>query len=147
MSENFYIVTSSDEQCPRRSINEQCLTLEQFANHEYNFSASFSRPGEMILELQPGIHLLSGRISTSCIKSFTMNSLDATVPCKKQRFTLSFTRVQSIEISGISFISCGGIEIFDVGRLTIDRSNFIDHYLPWSVDSVRNATITTTSFI
>lgn len=82
VNENFYIVTSSDQQCPRRS-NEQCLTLEQFTNREYNFSSSFSRPGEMILELQPGTRLLSGEISATHIKSFTMNSLDAEVLCKK----------------------------------------------------------------
>lgn len=52
-----------------------------------------------------------------------------------------------IEIGGISFISCGGVELLNVGTLTIDRSNFISQHFSWSVDNVRNATITTTSFI
>lgn len=76
-----------------------------------------------------------------------MNSLDVAVLCKKRCFSLGLTHVQLIEIGGISFISCGGVELLNVGTLTIDRSNFISQHFSWSVDNVTNATITTTSFI
>lgn len=54
--EKIYIVSSPDQPCPHNTIEQACITLQEFAT---NFSTTGPTPSELTLELLPGFHSLN----------------------------------------------------------------------------------------
>ena len=102
LCDEFTILTSATSNCPGELTGELCLTLEEYVS---------SVPGqgsEIILSLQPGLHSLPADfLVSSSTQSFSMTSAGATIACDTRSRLLTWTSVESINITGISFKGCG----------------------------------------
>ena len=111
------ILQSATSDCPRELTGEICLTLEQFVSNP-----SYSQSSEIVLSMQSGRHDLSTDfLISSNTRNFTMRSAGATIACDTPSRSLTWTSVEDIIITGISFNGCG--------TLLIDKSvrvNFTD---------------------
>lgn len=119
--DRFFIVTS-DNPC-NGSISElgkyeSCLTLKQFISvfnsHSYD---------SIILELDLGDHTLDSLLTISNITSLTINSTTATVIYSRKDARLKLNSIQDITIRGITFLSCGEIEVVHINWFTFENSS------------------------
>ena len=115
--ERFTIIPdSSDPDSPYPG----CHTLQYYA-------ANPSLNDDIILELQPGVHHLeNSSLFVSNINSFAMrsNTTAVTVLCSPSAY-FSFTRLQEISASGISFIDCK-MNLMDIANATFVWSSFTE---------------------
>ena len=145
MSEKIYIVSSPDQPCPHNTIEQACITLQEFAT---NFSTAGSTPSELILELLPGFHslnyseiLINGQYTTT----FIMKGSSAAIQCIGFS-NMEFEYVQLVKISAIDFINCGSAYINYVNSLVVENCNFFNQRKSWSLEMVSNATIVGSGF-
>ena len=87
-----------NDDCPEGA---QCTTLQEYASYSSQFSA-------VVLELQPGNHTLSTRLSVANIDNFTIIGNDSRVVCTSGSgdSELSLTSVQNVFITEVSIIGC-----------------------------------------
>ena len=142
-----YIITSADQPCPRESMEEQCITLEQFANDEYNITKSRHTSSPLTIDLLPGVHFLNtSHMVVSHTNRFTMNGSKSTIFCTRSN-SFEFPLVPVVKISGITFTNCGGSDFRGVNNIAIDNCNFLNHQKSWKLFRASNATIVKTSFL
>ena len=117
LCEEITILQSATSDCPGELTGEICLTLEQFVSNP-----TYSQSSEIILSMQSGRHDLSTDfLISSSTRNFTMRSDGATIACDTTSRSLTWSSVEDIIITGISFNGCG--------TLLIDKSvrvNFTD---------------------
>ena len=113
LCEEITILQSATSDCPGELTGEICLTLEQFVSNP-----TYSQSSEIVLSMQSGRHDLSTDfLISSSTRNFTMRSAGATIACDTSSRSLTWTIVENIIITGISFDGCG--------TLLIDRSQDI----------------------
>ena len=114
LCEEITILQSATSDCPGELTGELCLTLEQFVSNP-----TYSQSSEIVLSMQSGRHDLSTDFLISgSTRNFTMRSAGATIACDTTSRSLTWTSVQDIIITGISFNGCG--------TLFIDKSLRVD---------------------
>ena len=117
LCEEITILQSATSDCPGELTGEICLTLEQFVSNP-----TYSQSSEIVLSMQSGRHDLStDLLISSSTRNFTMRSAGATIACDTPSRSLTWSSVEDIIITGISFNGCG--------TLLIDKSvrvNFTD---------------------
>ena len=117
LCEEITILQSATSDCPGELTGEICLTLEQFVSNP-----TYSQSSEIVLSMQSGRHDLStDLLISSSTRNFTMRSAGATIACDTPSRSLTWSSVEDITITGISFNGCGA--------LLIDKSvrvNFAD---------------------
>ena len=120
--DRFFIVIS-DNLCNGSTSElgryESCLTLKQFIS-VFNNSHSYD---SIILELDSGDHTLDSLLTISNITSLTINSTTATVICSRKDARLKLNSIQDITIRGITFLSCGEIEVVHVNWFIFENSS------------------------
>ena len=94
----FIILTSSDNYCPGEFTGDPCLTLQQYAGSP-SFDANIS------LLLEPGNHTLTRELIASDSYNYTMSGSDSKVLCNNPA-QVSFTSIQHVIITGVSFMGC-----------------------------------------
>ena len=95
--EKIYIISSPDQPCPGSSIEQACVTLQEFAK---NSSTTAPTPSELTLELLPGIHSLQSHISITGVytNTFIMKGSDATIQCIDGLSSMEFPNVQFVKL-------------------------------------------------
>ena len=124
---------------------EPCLTLKQFIsvfnNHSYDSII-------ITLELDSGDHTLDSLLTISNITSLTINSTTATVICSEKDARLKLYSIQDITIRGITFLSCGKIEVLHVNWFTFESSSLqMSQNGSLVLEHVLSATITGSMFL
>ena len=105
LCDRFIILSTATSNCPGELTGEVCVTLEQYV---YNPSQS----SEITLLLEPGLHSLPTNFEvSSSTQTFSMTSAGAAIACDTRSLFLTFTSVENINITGISFKGCGGLLI------------------------------------
>lgn len=110
MSVMIYIVSSPDQPCPHNTIEQACITLQEFAT---NFSTTGPTPSELTLELLPGFHFLNYSeifINGQHTTTFIMKGSNIAIQCIGYS-SMEFEYVQLVKISAINFINCGNAYI------------------------------------
>ena len=145
-----YILPASDSAPPAGACpGEPCLTIDQYVSN------SSLRDGitDIIMELQPGYHNLSvpfsidGTINTD-VSSIAMNGeigRDVTLLCTEE---FTFTSIDSVRISGINLINCGGLSthIANVQNFTLEDSTFQSD-MPFRLRSVTYPIVVNSVFL
>ena len=138
LCEEITILQSATSDCHGELTGEICLTLEQFVSNP-----SYSQSSEIVLSMQSGRHDMSTNfLISSSTRNFTMRSAGATITCDTPSRSLTWSSVEDIIITGISFNKCGtllidrsqdiiitGVSFNECGTLLIDKSvrvNFTD---------------------
>ena len=116
-SEVYYITTNSTDLCTM----QPCLTLSQFAAN-----SSHSLHSNTTLVFLPGIHHLSKvNLTFSNTDNFVMKSENSTAQIKCTRYSsLHFYQSQSIHITNLEFIGCGGNQVRHVEEFVVENTKF-----------------------
>ena len=161
--ETFYIVTTPDSPfcngsagsesgydgaMNRSGEGQQCLTLPQFIAR---FISNEISPTNVTLELEPGEHILDSNLTMTTVISFAMISEAATINCTSPDFRYFYLySVEDALISGITFMDCGQIGVFNTDRFRFENSSFqvITYDQPYSLVlmSVVDSAITGSTF-
>ena len=138
--ETFYIVTTPDSPfCPNGSAGsgdgdgQQCLTLSQFVAR---FISNQLNPAKLTLELEPGEHILNSNLTMTTVVSFAIISEAATINCTSPDFRyLYLYSLMDVLISGVTFMDCGEIGVFNAHRFRFENSSLqvIEHDYPSSL--------------
>ena len=145
--DQFTIVPSATSNCPGELTGEVCLTLQQYVSNP-------SQSSEVILLFQPGLHRLAADfVASSSIGNFSMTSAGAIVSCDTHSRSLTWTQVENINITGVSFTGCGdiliekairvkfiGVSILNSGHTSITQSSAPYYQDPESNTVLRNVT-------
>ena len=92
-------IIPSTSSCP----GQPCMTIQAFAAN------SNLRGTNTTLLVQPGIHMLSRSMTVSNADGFTMSSTaGATIQCSGA-YQITISSVAHIQISGLTFLSCGRV--------------------------------------
>ena len=145
ISKKHYISPKRDQNRSCKE-NHRCLILSQFAN-EYS---TWYLESSTNLVLLPGMHYLKSDLIIADIHKFEMTSYSSNasiIVCDESRFT--WTGVQHVLISGITFRGCGPNKIVSMEHFEIMNSTFIEsvhgHKTLFVIHS--NVTITNSTFI
>ena len=95
--ETIIVLASVNEVCPGTL---QCTTLQQYASNPTLLSSG------IVLELQPGNHTLNSELSATNLDNFTITGNNSRVVCTSASAEISFTSVQHVFITEVSFIGC-----------------------------------------
>ncbi len=148
LCDKFTIVPSASSNCPGELTGEVCLTLQQYAS-------SPSQSSDVILLLQPGLHgLMTNFLASSSIGNFSMSSVGATVACDIPSRSLTWTHVENISITGVSFTGCADILIdkainvkfINVSIVNGGRTSITHTSPPYYQDPVSNAVLLNVTF-
>lgn len=110
---NISIIPTPDSPCPGATKGEPCFTLQQYID---NPSAS----SDVVLEMNPGKHVIVSQLFVSSISSFAMRAIESTVRAIESTVSVLcgqelqpsnyywfiFMQVQIIQVSGITFNGC-----------------------------------------
>ena len=115
------IVPSPSSPCPGERNGVFCQTLQQFV--------SASRVGQsLMLELKPGIHVLETQFIITGTNSIEIIGHNATILCSTSYYYfsnyLNFRSIEHVNISGITFVDCRRIYLYNVYSATISGSRF-----------------------
>ena len=129
---------------------QQCLTLQQFVT---KFISNELSPTNLTLKLEPGEHILDSNLTMTTVVSFSMMSEAATINCtlpSYRYFELYFS--DNVLISGITFVDCGWLGVFNTGRFRFENSSiheYDNHGVPYSLvlDSVIEIAIIGSTFL
>lgn len=140
--EKIYIVSSPDQPCPHNTIEQACITLQEFAT---NFSTTGPTPSELTLELLPGFHSLN-------YSDIVINGQRTTIYIQDQmqQFNALAFRVWNLYVCSLSksvWSICGNAYINYVNSLVVDNCNFFNQRKSWSLEMVSNATIVGSWFL
>ena len=112
--ERFNVVRFPDSPCPGEF---DCLTLQQYA-------ANPSHSSNITLELQPGDHHLDSLLFMLNIHSLEIRAIStASVLCSQSAY-FSFSHLQQITISGVTFSDCK-MNLMFITNATFLRSSFM----------------------
>ena len=158
LCEEITILQSATSDCPGELTGEICLTLEQFVSNP-----TYSQSSEIVLSMQSGRHDLSTDFFISSnTQNFTMRSTGATIACDTSSRSMTWTTVENIVITGISFNGCGTLLIDKSVRVALtDVSvlNSLSHRSgeyalkitrtssPYTVDPVSHAFFSNVTFL
>ena len=111
----YHITPTSDDHCA-----PPCLTLHQLAtapSHYLRINAT--------LFLLPGKHILSTELEIANMTSFTMTSMNtiAQIQCENLS-SISFHSSQSILLTSVEFLGCGGNRVRDVNEFILSDATF-----------------------
>ena len=128
-------IKPSDELCSEEILGKQCLTLQQYANSDFNENSSTNMHNQMQV-LAQGIHYLWTNLSVSNSIAFEMygeNDAEVTVYCNHTHSNegFQFDRICYINISGINFKNCINIYFQFVDTLILANNNV--RILPWQL--------------
>ena len=127
--ERYHIVTSPDSPCPGERNGVFCFTLQQF-------TSIYSRASQsLILELEPGIHVLESRLTITGISLIEIIGRNATIHCSPYYYAarLDFQSIEQVNISSITFVDCRRIYLYNVYNAMISASKFGTQLRPLSV--------------
>ena len=107
--------TISEKVCP-----EPCMTLNQLVSNITNFNSQ-----NVTLFLLPGKHNLSVDFEVVSMTHFIMTTLNSTaqIYCKNST-SFVVKNSQSIEISNVEFLGCGGNEFNNVYEVSLNGTSF-----------------------
>ena len=160
--ETFYIVTTPGSPFCNGSGSEygsgamagsgdgqQCLTLQQFVT---KFISNELSSTNLTLEMEPGEHILDSNLTMTTVVSFAMMSETATVNCTSPNYRyFELYNLENVFISGITFIDCGWLRVFNTGHFRFENSSFreYDHGGRYSLelDSVTEIAIIGSTFV
>ena len=116
-SDVYYIITNSTDQCTM----QPCLTLSQFAAN-----SSHSLHSNTTLVFLPGTHHLSNvNLTLSNVENFVMKSMNSTAQIKcTSDSSMQFYQSQSIHITNLEFIGCGGNQMRYVEEFMVEYTKF-----------------------
>ena len=125
--ETFYIeITPRSPFCNESGADpHHCLTLQQFFT---KFILNELNPTHLTLELEPGEHILDYNLTITTLVSFVMTSEAATINCTSptlRYFLLHF--LEDVLISGITFMDCGLLEIYNTGNFRFENSSIYEY--------------------
>lgn len=131
-SDNVYIVSSPNQDCPQQAST--CLTLQQYitGNYTTNFTS---------LQILSGIHRIHSNntnISMSNIYSFEVNGINAMIICNSNY--LKFINIDVVSIRGVRLMGCTGIRFNSIRVLSMHSTHF-EHHGPVIINSIFNATL------
>ena len=117
-SEVYYITTNSTD---LRTV-QPYLTLSLFATNSSHYLHS-----NTTLVFLPGIHHLSNvNLTLSNVDNFVMKSENSTAQIKcTNNSSIRFNQSQSIHITNLEFIGCGGNQVRHVEKFMVKDSNFV----------------------
>ena len=117
-SEVYYITTNSNDPC---DVQPCCLTLYQFAANLSHYLHS-----NTTLIFLHGTHYLSkDNLTLSKVDSFVMKSENSTAQIKCTcNSNMNFSRSQSIHITNLEFIGCGGNQVKQITNFTVQEVTF-----------------------
>ena len=117
------IVTSLHTQCSGDLGGTTYLTLKQLISSEITKSST-----QLLLQLQPGVHILESGLDIVGIESVEIHSTQATVLCTQASNSfyhdLQFRYIQTVNISGIRFVNCVSVYMYTVTLVTISDCSF-----------------------
>ena len=118
-SKEYYITANSltTNLCPT-----PCLTLTQFVTN----SRHLLNP-DVILVFSPGIHSLHGILKVSNLSTFSMisDSKNATAQIRCASYAqMIFNWSQTILITNLEFVGCGGNQVMNVDEFMVRNSSF-----------------------
>ena len=116
-SEVYNITTNPSDHC----TVQPCLTLSQFATN-----SSHSLHSNTTLVFLPGIHHLSNvNLTLSNAENFVMKSENSTAQIKcTNDSSMHFYQSQSIHITNLEFIGCGGNQVRHVEEFVVKDTRF-----------------------
>ena len=117
--EVYYITVNSNDHC---TVQPHCLTLSQFAANLSRYLHS----DNTTLVFLPGTHHLSNvNLILSNVESFTMKSENSTAQIKcTNDSSMHFSQSQSIHITDLEFIGCGGNQVTQVEQFLVTDTTF-----------------------
>ena len=120
--EGFYITASpGGTPCPYKYTGgERCLTLQQYVSNPSRSSDGVT------LEIHPGTHVLTSDLSVSNTNQFKILATgdNATISCSTRSVQMSFTSVDSVVISGVSFEGCNATTMTAVSHVSISAVSY-----------------------
>ena len=123
----YHITPSPNDPCP----SQPCITLSQFAADSRSGSYLYLHQKTVLIFI-PGNHSLDSELLITNILSISFNCTctnpsgsraKVSVTCAPST-RLVFNAVDSVSISGLEFIGCGGNKASSVGLITIEYSRF-----------------------
>ena len=149
VSLRIYVLTSPYTQCSGDQDATACLTLKQVITSEITRSST-----QLVLELQPGVHILESGLNIHSIESVDIYSTQATVLCTQTSNSffhdLQFRYIQIVNISGVRFVNCMSVFMYTVPSVRISECFFHGLSKSRAVGlelSSANATISSSTFI
>ena len=117
-SEVYYITANSSDLCTM----QPCLTLTQFAANLSRYLHS----DNTTLVFLPGTHHLSNvNLTLTNVENFTIKSENSTAQIKcTNDSSMHFSQSQSIHITDLEFIGCGGNQVIQVKEFLITDTMF-----------------------
>ena len=111
-SEVYYITTNSSDLC----TVQPCLTLSQYATNSSHYFQS-----NATLVFLPGTHHLRNvNLTLSNVENFTMKSENSRAQIKcTNGSSMHFSQSQSIYITDLKFIGCGGNQVTQVKEFLV----------------------------
>ena len=121
-SEVYYITPSPNDSC----TEEPCLTLSQLAA---NSSVYFN--SNTTLLFSSGNHFLDTEILIKSVNEISMLSnfsspLSTTITCDQQFVLFSYDSVNTLAISGLTFVQCNH-QVIAVETFTLENCTFLNH--------------------
>ena len=119
IGEVYYITVNSNDLC---TVQPHCLTLSQFAA---NSSRYLHSDNTTLIFLSGTHHLSNVNLTLSNMKNFTMKSENsaALIKCTNDS-SMHFSQSQSIYITDLKFIGCGGNQITQVKEFLVTDTTF-----------------------
>ena len=136
--DTFYIVPTPDSHCPDEFIGVPCLTLQQYASNP-------SQSQNITFLVEPGTYNLSIVLTVSNGYNFTMSSSNATVVCTSSTAQFTFSTVENVHISGVTFQGCTGtaVRMSSISDATVLNGSSTAQF---TFDSVENVHISEMTF-
>ena len=141
----YYIIPMQDDPC---YTEDPCLTLLEFTANISNYIET-----NTTLFITGGTHYLDTNLSVSNAVEFSMfsaedNSNQSEIYCTEHS-GFTFSQVDRVYISGLSFIGCGGNRFESVDQLVIENAKFMGQTLSMTplVISESSINLTTTTFL
>ena len=119
-----------------------CLTLEQYANFDYNDTLDL-RLNQ--LNFTSGEHHLDSLLSVSNSAKFMMISEGATITCSSENATILLKSFKTVIVSGLEFVGCGRIDISYIDQFILVDSSIQASQL--ALYHIANATIFNSTFL
>ena len=129
--ESYFIAPPNSSDC----VGDNCLTLAQF-----NETTTTSNITLIMLE---GEHVIDFGIEISGITELHILPLDCgyvNISCLSfESFT--FTNINHVDIQGLTFVGCDGIEFESVDQLTIENSTFVGRDSIFSMLTIASSSV------